>query len=202
MKLLTFFLATAAVVLAQDSVSATGAACEPHEDHWHCPSGVAEPTTPPAESAETGASATATAAVSTAVSASASTTEAAATACEPHGDHWHCPSGVAEPTTPPAATATGEDHDEDEHDHEATAATCEPHGDHWHCPSGVAEPTTLPAETAETTGTASTTGTVSSADSAESAAATSSQFDGAAIAAGPVGSVQMAAAGLLGLLVL
>lgn len=167
----------------------------------HCPSGVPEPTTPPAESAETGASATATAAVSTANSASASTTEA--TTCEPHGDHWHCPSGVAEPTTPPSATATGEDHDhdheEDEHDHEATASTCEPHGDHWHCPSGVAEPTTPPAET---TGAASRTGTTSGANSAESAAATSSQFDGAAVAGGPVGSVQMAAAGILGLLVL
>lgn len=34
MKLLSFFLAAATVALAQDSVSATGAACEPHGDHW------------------------------------------------------------------------------------------------------------------------------------------------------------------------
>ncbi|KAF9731971.1 hypothetical protein PMIN06_000243 [Paraphaeosphaeria minitans] len=199
MKFLSIFLTTAAVVLAQDTVSATGAACEPHGDRWHCPSGVNEPTTPPAESAKTGASATAPAAVSTANSASPVTTEASA--CEPHGDHWHCPSGVAEPTTPPPATATGENHDrdEDDHDHEATASNCEPHGGHWHCPSGVAEPTTPPAETAIA---ASTTGTASGADSAESAGVTSSQFDGAAVAGGPMGSFQMAAAGILGLLVL
>ena len=27
--------------------------------------------------------------------------------CEAHGDHWDCPSGVPEPTTPPAVTTTG-----------------------------------------------------------------------------------------------
>ncbi|KFY20223.1 hypothetical protein V493_07720, partial [Pseudogymnoascus sp. VKM F-4281 (FW-2241)] len=26
--------------------------------------------------------------------------------CEAHGDHWHCPEGVTEPTTPPGAVAT------------------------------------------------------------------------------------------------
>ncbi|KAL5386696.1 hypothetical protein DPSP01_004060 [Paraphaeosphaeria sporulosa] len=200
MKFLIVFLATAAIVLSQDTVSATGAACEPHGDHWHCPSGVPEPTIPPAaEPPETGASATAPATVSTANSANAATTEAST--CEPHGDHWHCPSGVSEPITPPPATATGEDHDhdEDDHDHEATASTCEPHGDHWHCPSGVAEPTFLPAET---TSAASTTGTASGANLAESAAATSSQFGGAGVAGRPGDIVQMAAAGILGLLVL
>lgn len=171
---------------------------ETHRYTRHCPSGVAEPTTPPAESAKTGATATATAVVSTSNSASGATSAAAATTCEPHGNHWHCPSGVAEPTTPPPATATNEDHDhdEDEHDHQATAATCEPHGDHWHCPSGVAEPTSPPSETSRT---GSTTGT---ANSAQSAAATSSRFDGAAIAAGPVAGTQIAVAGLLGLLIL
>lgn len=34
MRFTALFLATAAVVLGQDSVSATGAACEPHGDHW------------------------------------------------------------------------------------------------------------------------------------------------------------------------
>jgi len=29
-----------------------------------------------------------------------------ASTCEPHDDHWHCPSGVAEPTTLPAQTLT------------------------------------------------------------------------------------------------
>jgi hypothetical protein len=29
-----------------------------------------------------------------------------ASTCEPHGNHWHCPSGVAEPSTKPAASAT------------------------------------------------------------------------------------------------
>jgi hypothetical protein len=33
--------------------------------------------------------------------------EALASTCSPHGDHWHCPSGVAEPASPPAASTTG-----------------------------------------------------------------------------------------------
>lgn len=28
------------------------------------------------------------------------------TTCQAHGDHWHCPSGVTEPTTAPATTIT------------------------------------------------------------------------------------------------
>ncbi|KAF2106178.1 hypothetical protein BDV96DRAFT_591319 [Lophiotrema nucula] len=86
----------------------------------------------------------------TSTSSSASATEdnffiTATASCEPHGDHWHCPSGVAEPTTPPAITTSESHTNEDDHEHEATATTCEPHGDHWLCPSGVAEPTTIPA---------------------------------------------------------
>lgn len=34
-------------VSAVTSAAASGA-CEAHEDHWHCPPGVAEPTAPPA----------------------------------------------------------------------------------------------------------------------------------------------------------
>lgn len=34
-------------------------------------------------------------------SAAASTTQAAE-ACTPHDDHWHCPPGVPEPTSPPS----------------------------------------------------------------------------------------------------
>ena len=33
--------------------------------------------------------------------------EATASTCEPHGDHWHCPDGVAEPTVAPDATVSG-----------------------------------------------------------------------------------------------
>ncbi|KAJ4287700.1 hypothetical protein N0V90_012403 [Kalmusia sp. IMI 367209] len=184
MKLFSLFLATAAIVLAQDDVSATAATCVP------------EPTTPPAaEPAETAASTTAVATVivSTTDAVGSTTSEAVATACEPHGDHWHCPSGVPEPTTPPSATATGEHDDEHDHDHEATAATCEPHVDHWHCPSGVAEPTTPPPATIVTLMTANVT-------AIESAAPTSSQFDGAAMAAGPLGSLEVAVIGIFGLL--
>ena len=46
------------------------------------------------------------------------------------------------------------------------------------------------------------TGTVSGANSAQSAAATFSRLDGAAVAGAPMGGVQMAVAGILGLLVL
>ncbi|KAK3217188.1 hypothetical protein GRF29_1g2228109 [Pseudopithomyces chartarum] len=209
MKLATFFFATAAVVLAQDTVSATGAACEPHEDHWHCPAGVPEPTTPPAAQV-TGSQSSASPSATGSVVVSTTKSEAAATACEPHNDHWHCPSGVPEPTTPPAATATGADHDhEDEHDHDhdheedddhdhdhdhaVTATTCEPHNDHWHCPSGVAEPTTPPAVST----TATSSGTAAAASNEPS---TSQSAGAAAKTAGAMDSLPIAAAGLLGLL--
>ncbi|KMP00029.1 hypothetical protein CIRG_00171 [Coccidioides immitis RMSCC 2394] len=55
--------------------------------------------------------------------------------CEPHGDHWHCPPGVPEPTTSTTASQPTNGPPADE---------CEPHGDHWHCPPGVPEPTTPP----------------------------------------------------------
>ncbi|KAF2826479.1 hypothetical protein CC86DRAFT_406743 [Ophiobolus disseminans] len=109
---LVLFAAVAAVV-AQDTVSATrSGVCEPHDDHWHCPSGVAQPTTPPPAVAVTLAPSSS---IPAAASASASHHDddehdhshaASATTCEPHGDHWHCPSGVAKPTTKPAASAT------------------------------------------------------------------------------------------------
>ncbi|KAF1844894.1 uncharacterized protein K460DRAFT_354764 [Cucurbitaria berberidis CBS 394.84] len=101
---MVFCAAAAAGVGAQDSVSATGAGCEPHGDHWHCPSGVAEPTAPPAVT-------TPTPAVTTSHSHNDDDDDehdhpATASTCEPHGDHWHCPSGVAQPTTKPAAVST------------------------------------------------------------------------------------------------
>ncbi|KAF2250733.1 hypothetical protein BU26DRAFT_562696 [Trematosphaeria pertusa] len=178
MKLVVLLLAAASAAWAQDTVSATGGACEPHGDHWHCPEGVPEPTTPPpAESAVETTLATSTVpAESAPASITATVTEdhdheesvTVGTTCEPHGDHWHCPSGVPEPTTPPAAVTTAT---EDDHEHEATATTCEPHGDHWHCPSGVTEPTTPPAaETTTPSGNATGTPTTP----------TPSQFTGAA----------------------
>jgi hypothetical protein len=96
--------------------------------------------------------------------------------CEPHGDHWHCPSGVPEPTTPPSATPTGsEEHDDHDHDHETTATACEPHGDHWHCPSGVAEPTSPPEASTLLTGTSTAAPNTTSA----AAPSTLPEFQGA-----------------------
>jgi hypothetical protein len=109
-------------------------ACEPHGDHWcaftcfsnvkssnaltsarHCPSGVAEPTFAP--SAAAAITSPVSGSITSAPAASASHSHddhdeddhdhdhaATASTCEPHGDHWHCPSGVAEPTTAPAQT--------------------------------------------------------------------------------------------------
>lgn len=49
----------------------------------------------------TPAAATSTAAAATSAAPATTTTEATE-ACEPHGDHWHCPEGVPEPTSPPS----------------------------------------------------------------------------------------------------
>ncbi|KAJ4311275.1 hypothetical protein N0V94_008032 [Neodidymelliopsis sp. IMI 364377] len=181
MKVSAVIFTIVAAVAAQDTYTATGVGCEPHGDHWHCPAGVAEPTTVPAAEAS----------VDT-VSATASGV------CEPHDDHWHCPAGVAEPTyapsaapaitsavsaattAAPSASASHSHDDEDDHSHAVTAATCEPHGDHWHCPSGVAEPTTAPAQS----GTASRASTASNAGASASASASPSQFAGAASSVG------------------
>ncbi|KAL1607279.1 hypothetical protein SLS59_002242 [Nothophoma quercina] len=182
MRVSTVILTIAAAVAAQDTYTATGVGCEPHDDHWHCPAGVAEPTTAPA-----------------AASASVDIVSATASSvCEPHDDHWHCPSGVAEPTyapsaapaitSAPAASASASasashshDDDDDDHSHAVTAATCEPHNDHWHCPSGVAEPTTAPAQTRSISSGAST---ASGAGASGSASATPAQATGAASAVG------------------
>lgn len=83
----------------------------------HCPSGVAEPTyAPSAAPAITSAASAASGSITSAPAASASASQShddddddhshavTAATCEPHNDHWHCPSGVAEPTTAPAQT--------------------------------------------------------------------------------------------------
>lgn len=88
MKLTLILLASLSVVVAQDTVSATAEACEPHGDHWHCPSGVTEPTTPPAPVAATSVASTLTQVSVISSSASSAAISNAATACEPHGDHW------------------------------------------------------------------------------------------------------------------
>lgn len=117
-------LGQSALVAAQSptTTSKATATCEPHEDHWHCPAGVPQPSLNPDGSVNPKAgggdndhdhdhshdndhdhdtSATATAA------ATGTSTGAASTECTPHGDHWHCPSGVPKPTTPPPGyTAT------------------------------------------------------------------------------------------------
>ncbi len=51
--------------------------------------------------APTSATATTSAAAAPAT-ATSSVAAAPAEACEPHDDHWHCPPGVPEPTSPPA----------------------------------------------------------------------------------------------------
>jgi hypothetical protein len=106
MKTSALFIAILPAVLAQsspiaqtiDTVIAT-ATCEPHGDHWHCPSGVSEPTTAPALIFST-------AVISPTVSLEDHDHDhshaVTATTCEPHNDHWHCPSGLAAPTTKPA----------------------------------------------------------------------------------------------------
>lgn len=85
----------------------------------HCANGIPEPTTPPTPQQLASYSA----AEAAAESASATTASVShddgdddhghdhdvnstATTCEPHGDHWHCPAGVAEPTTAPAQTVS------------------------------------------------------------------------------------------------
>lgn len=79
----------------------------------HCPSGVAEPTYAPSAAAAITSAASGSITSVPAASASASDDHdhddnhshaVTASTCEPHGDHWHCPSGVAEPTTAPAQT--------------------------------------------------------------------------------------------------
>ncbi|KAF2744567.1 hypothetical protein M011DRAFT_168824 [Sporormia fimetaria CBS 119925] len=86
-------------------------------------------------------------------------TSAIATECEAHGDHWHCPSGVPSPITPPPANATDnhddhdynhehddhDDHDDHDHDHDDEddhdnvkckrhgECICRRHDDNGHC---------------------------------------------------------------------
>lgn len=56
----------------------------------------------PVTSAAAATSVVASAASSAIASATAAATSAAAEGCTPHEDHWHCPPGVPEPTSPPS----------------------------------------------------------------------------------------------------
>ncbi|KAI9146887.1 hypothetical protein HJFPF1_13457 [Paramyrothecium foliicola] len=107
--------------------------CEAHDDHWHCPPGVSEPTTVPGQPSSTFTPPTL-----------ESTSQPIEEECEAHDDHWHCPPGAPEPTSlpkqgptasaPPAIASTTQAIDEE----------CGAHNGHWHCPPGVPEPTSLP----------------------------------------------------------
>lgn len=95
-------------VYAHD-IAVPGVGCPGHYREVSSSAAAAATTSSAAAAASTSAAATSAAtsaaASSAASSAAASATSAAATAdtsCTPHDDHWHCPPGVPEPTSPPA----------------------------------------------------------------------------------------------------
>lgn len=105
-------LAQAGAVFGASSSAAPTATCEPHDDHWHCPAGVPQPSVLPDGSPNP--KATATQAPDHGHDDhddhdhdhdhdghDAVTTATYENGCTPHKDHWHCPSGVPKPTTPP-----------------------------------------------------------------------------------------------------
>lgn len=95
---------TAAGSVDTVTASATATSCVAHGDHWHCPPGVSKPATSPAQTQTQ---------TQTQSGAKPTTTEAdhdhdhdhhgTDKECTPHGDHWHCPSGISAPTFPPTA---------------------------------------------------------------------------------------------------
>ncbi|OAQ96607.1 hypothetical protein LLEC1_06435 [Akanthomyces lecanii] len=129
-KSLAYILLGQSALVAAQSATTTSSAtatCEPHEDHWHCPAGVPQPSLNPDGSPNPKATQGSSddndhdhdhdhdhshdhdtdshSATASATASSNSTSTAAATTgpggCTPHNDHWHCPSGVPKPTTPP-----------------------------------------------------------------------------------------------------
>lgn len=188
-------LASAAPQEPTTTPSAT-ATCEPHTDHWHCPSGVPQPSLQPdgkpnpkyqggEEDKEDAPAPTAT--------------------CEPHTDHWHCPSGVPQPSVQPDGKPNpkykgddakeGEDKEGDDekeghdgHDHDSDSKECTPHGDHWHCPSGVPEPDHAPTQTTSAGAPAETSPSGTAASPSPTAAGSSvrASLSVAAMVAGSV----------------
>ncbi|KAH7125535.1 hypothetical protein B0J11DRAFT_308600 [Dendryphion nanum] len=171
------------VLLAAVPAVMAQASCTPHDDHWHCPAGVPQPTFPPGGAPASSAPA-ASAVVSSILSSLSSRASSAASSASSAASSAVGQSGSV--TVAPSASST---HD---HSHEATAATCEPHDDHWHCPSGVSRPTTPPAQST----------TRSGAQSAATTARSSSvsQFTGAAAPAYQTAGAVMAAIGAFGAL--
>lgn len=81
-------------VYAHD-VAVPGIGCAGHYSETASSAAAATPTS--------AASATAaTSVVASATSAAAAAATSATQACTPHDDHWHCPPGVPEPTSPPS----------------------------------------------------------------------------------------------------
>lgn len=91
-------------VYAHD-VAVPGVGCPGHYREVTSSAAHAAPTSSAASSVATSVTAIVSsasrAASSVAASAAASATQAAE-ACTPHDDHWHCPPGVPEPTSPPS----------------------------------------------------------------------------------------------------
>jgi hypothetical protein len=152
----------ATVTTGQSPLPPTSRYYDPNFPTRHCPSGVAEPTTPPPQ---TPSGAKTSSGAQSSSSHATSITGTASGVCEPHDDHWHCPSGVPTPTTPPPKVTGSSNHSAHEEDPKAT--TCHAHGDHWHCPSGVPEPTTPPPSAT----TAAKASSVSAAPSSSAPAA-------------------------------
>lgn len=128
---------------APTSAAPTGT-CEPHDDHWHCPPGVPEPSFPPPQPSGEPTGTTAT--TGPAPSQTGDHDHDDDEECTAHDDHWHCPPGVEEPPFPPGGGPGDEDdHDHDHgHDHDGEGEECTAHDDHWHCPPGVEEPSYPP----------------------------------------------------------
>ncbi|KAG6290694.1 hypothetical protein E4U46_001632 [Claviceps purpurea] len=166
------------------SASATAASCVPHNDHWHCPSGVTKPSTPPAQT-QSGAKPT------------TSHTDDdddhddhhrdAGKECTPHNDHWHCPSGVSAPATPPAQTQSGAKPSASSASNDGNHQ-CTPHEDHWHCPSGVLAPSTPPTAGMTTPASKSSNAATGTAAGAATSSAAQALADGRlTVASGSVG---------------
>ncbi|KAF3011211.1 hypothetical protein E8E13_011618 [Curvularia kusanoi] len=85
-------------VYAHD-IAVPGVGCPGHYRETSSAGHAAPASSSSAAASAAGASATA---VSSVTASAASAAASATQACTPHGDHWHCPPGVPEPTSPPS----------------------------------------------------------------------------------------------------
>ncbi|KAG6123314.1 hypothetical protein E4U13_007748 [Claviceps humidiphila] len=181
------------------SASATAASCVPHNDHWHCPSGITKPSTPPAQT-QSGAKSTTSDIDDDDDDDDDDDHEDhhhdTSKGCTPHNDHWHCPSGVSAPTTPPAQTQSGTKPSassaSSDGNHHGTDKECTPHEDHWHCPSGVLAPSTPP--TAGMTTPAAKSSNAATSTAAGAATSSAAQALAGGRVTGATGSVGLAIA--------